>query len=88
MFGGGIGGPSIPINKAISAWNIAETVAYDYFGHLHQFLDHHKWLLNGSLIGYSPFAVAIKGGYQRPIQVVDFIHHRVGRTDAIKVYLD
>lgn len=88
MYKGGVGGPSIPINKAISEWNVAERVAYDYFGHLHQFIDHHQWLLNGSLIGYSPFSIAIKGKFQRPLQVVDFVHHRVGRTDAIKVYLD
>lgn len=88
MYSGGVGGPSIPINKAIAEWNVAETVSFDYFGHLHQFIDHHQWLLNGSLIGYSPFSIAIKGKFQRPLQVVDFIHHRVGRTDAIKVYLD
>lgn len=88
MYGGGVGGPSIPINKAIAAWDVAEQVDIDYFGHLHTFIDHHRWCMNGSLIGYSPYSVAIKAKYQRPLQVVDFIHHRVGRTDTIKVYLD
>lgn len=88
MYQGGVGGPSIPINKAIAAWDVAEQVDIDYFGHLHTFIDHHRWCMNGSLIGYSPYSVSIKAKYQRPLQVVDFIHHRVGRTDTIKVYLD
>lgn len=87
MFGGGVGGPSISINKAIGNWNVAAAVDFDYFGHLHTFIDHHQWCMNGSLIGYSPYSLHIKAKYQDPIQVVDFIHHRVGRTDTIKVYL-
>lgn len=88
LYKGGVGGPAIPVNKAIAEWNVADRVDYDYFGHLHQFIDHHSWTINPSLIGYSPFSIDIKGRFQRPMQLVDFIHHKHGRTDLIKLYLD
>lgn len=88
LYSGGIGGPSISINKAILNWDISDQCDFDYFGHLHQFLDHYRWVMNGSLIGYGPYSVAIKAGFQRPIQTVDFIHNAHGRTDTLKVYVD
>lgn len=88
MYWGGVGGPSISINKAVANWDVAEQFDYDYFGHLHQFIDHQRWVMNGSLIGYTEFSIKIKAKFQKPLQVVDFIHAKHGRTDTLKVYLD
>jgi hypothetical protein len=35
-YGGGVGGITIPVNKALSQWNKVKRADYDYFGHFHQ----------------------------------------------------
>ena len=88
-FGGGVGGLTIPANKAISNWNISRRVQLDVFGHWHCF----SWLpyrfvANGSLIGHNAFADRIKAEYQPPSQsliVVDHDHDRVTKVLPIFV---
>jgi len=88
-FGGGVGGLTIPANKAIANWNISRRVQLDVFGHWHCF----SWLpyrfvANGSLIGHNAFADRIKAEYQPPSQsliVVDHDHNRVTKVLPIFV---
>jgi hypothetical protein len=88
-FGGGIGGLTIPANKAIANWNISRRVQLDVFGHWHTF----SWLpyrfvANGSLIGHNAFADRIKAEYQPPSQsliIVDHEHSRV--TKVLPVFV-
>lgn len=88
-FGGGVGGLTIPANKAISNWNISRRVALDVFGHWHTF----SWLpyrfvANGSLIGHNAFADRIKAEFQPPSQsliIVDHEHDRVTKVLPIFV---
>lgn len=68
-YGGGVGGITIPVNKAIAQWNIANNVDLDVFGHFHQAIDAGKFVANGSLIGYNDFAVRIKAAYEPPQQM-------------------
>jgi len=88
---GGIGGITIPVNKAIAAWDKIEQVDLTMFGHWHQWswLRAGKYVSNGSLIGHSAYAVAIKAAYEPPCQsfvVVD--HERNEVTKAIPVFCD
>jgi len=88
-FGGGVGGLTIPANKAIANWNISRRVSLDVFGHWHCF----SWLpyrfvANGSLIGHNAFADRIKAEYQPPSQsliIVDHDHDRV--TKVLPVFV-
>ena len=88
-FGGGVGGLTIPANKAIANWNISRRVSLDVFGHWHCF----SWLpyrfvANGSLIGHNAFADRIKAEYQPPSQsliIVDHDHNRVTKVLPIFV---
>jgi uncharacterized protein YdbL (DUF1318 family) len=88
-FGGGVGGLTIPANKAIANWNISRRVALDVFGHWHCF----SWLpyrfvANGCLIGHNAFADRIKAEYQPPSQsliIVDHEHNRVTKVLPIFV---
>lgn len=88
-FGGGVGGLTIPANKAIANWNISRRVQLDVFGHWHCF----SWLpyrfvANGSLIGHNAFADRIKAEYQPPSQsliIVDHDHNRVTKVLPIFV---
>lgn len=88
-FGGGVGGLTIPANKAIANWNIGRRVSLDVFGHWHTF----SWLpyrfvANGSLIGHNAFADRIKAEFQPPSQsliIVDHDHNRV--TKVLPVFV-
>jgi len=80
-FGGGVGGPTIPINKAISNWNKSiRNVSLDVFGHFHQSLLGKSFIMNGSLIGWNPYAINIKAEYEPPSQNLFVIDSLRGRT--------
>lgn len=88
-FGGGVGGLTIPANKAIANWNTSRRCHLDVFGHWHTF----SWLpyrfvANGCLIGHNAFADRIKAEYQPPSQsliIVDHEHNRVTKVLPIFV---
>jgi hypothetical protein len=65
---GGVGGITIPVNKAIAQWNRAKPVNLDVFGHFHTRFDGGNFIANGSLIGYNAYAVSIKASYEKPSQ--------------------
>jgi len=77
---GGVGGLSIPVNKAIAQWDKMETVDLDMFGHFHQFLHGGKWISNGSLIGYNAYALSIKASYEPPRQACFLLDKNRGIT--------
>lgn len=80
-YGQGVGGIYIPTNKKISMWNRSimngvPPVKLDVFGHFHQYLDADNFVLNGSLIGYNPYAIAIGAPFQTPRQAFFLINRR------------
>lgn len=84
---GGVGGISIPVNKAIAEWNTAWVPAMDIFAHWHQFHANSFWVSCGSLIGYNPYAMSIKAKFEYPSQTVIFVEKDLGCTAALKVFL-
>lgn len=87
-YAGGVGGITIPVNKAIAAWNKTEPAAYDFFGHYHTWTHDWRWICNGSLIGYNAFAIDIKAPYQPPVQTFAVIDAERGLTRALPVFCD
>jgi hypothetical protein len=87
-YGGGVGGITIPINKAIAQWDKAAQADFDVFGHFHQFSDGGKWFCNGSLIGYNAYAQSIKAEPEPPQQGFHIIDARRGRTYRMPVYVE
>jgi len=83
-YGGGVGGITIPVNKAIAQWNkgVPDKLISDLsvFGHFHQFFDGGNFICNGSLIGYNAFAKAIKASYEEPRQAFFVIDKHRGKT--------
>lgn len=67
-YAGGIGGITIPVNKAIAQWNKGVKADLDVFGHFHTKIDAHNFVSNGSLIGYNAYAVRIKADFEVPSQ--------------------
>lgn len=89
-YGGGVGGITIPLNKALAQWDRPIQASLTALGHFHQRLSGPNYEINGSLIGYNTFAQAIKAGYEDPQQSFFLVHARKGGTRAITapIWLD
>ena len=85
---GGVGGITIPVNKAISEWNKGRPAYLDIFGHFHQLFWGPNFIANGSLIGYSPYAVKIKAPYQDPAQAFCLLDSKFGLTVRAPILLE
>jgi len=79
-YAGGIGGITIPTNKAIAQWNKARHADFDVFGHFHQLKDNGNWICNGSVIGYNAFALRIKADYETSRQSFFLFDRDRGKT--------
>lgn len=67
---GGVGGITIPVNKAINEWNKAKRADFEFFGHWHQHKKDHSWAACNCLIGYNAYALSIKAEYSEPSQTL------------------
>lgn len=85
---GGVGGLTIPVNKAIAQWNKATRADLDIFGHWHQFHRDWRWISCGCLIGYDPFSLHIKADYQPPTQTYVVMDKRRGCTSAEPIFVE
>lgn len=86
---GGVGGITIPVNKAIAQWNKAKPVNLDVFGHFHTKFDGGNFIANGSLIGYNAYAVSIKASFEKPAQQSFLINREYGeKTMVAPVFLE
>ena len=83
----GIGGISVPVNKAVLKWNKSRNAWLDVFGHWHQSLDGGSWVCNSSLIGFNPFAVKIKAAFEPPSQTIIMIEKNRGKTAVLPVWV-
>lgn len=86
-FLGGVGGLTVPANRAILYWNKTINVDKDVFCHFHQFLNERLFLCNGSLCGYDPFAEYIKAAYEPPMQTFALINKKYGLNVASPIYV-
>ena len=84
---GGVGGITIPVNKAIAAWRRSRRQGYHVFGHWHQWLHTPDFLAVNCLCGYSPYAQWIKAPYSDPAQAVAVFDRQYGNTMALPVYV-
>lgn len=89
-YGGGIGGLHIPLRKAIKSWNETEHADFDIMGHYHSFLEHTtmKYMVNGSLIGYSAYAERVKAVIEPPVQGFGLIHSRYGVIALSPIFVE
>lgn len=77
---GGIGGLFVPAFRTIARWNTSRAADLDVFGHHHTQVDGGSFLANGSMIGYSAFAVQGGYAYQPPMQTFAVLDRRRGKT--------
>lgn len=87
-FQGGVGGLTIPVNKAIAQWNKAKWANVDVYGHWHTYMPLSNFVGNGSLIGYNAFAVSIKADFERPQQAMFLVDKVRGVTYHFPILFD
>lgn len=89
-FAGGVGGPTIPINKRLAQWNSSKPCALTCMGHFHHYMDGGNFMMNGSLIGYNAYAQTNGFAYEEPQQSFFLIHNRNGGQKSVTapIWLD
>lgn len=84
---GGVGGITIPVNKAIEQWNKGRAAYLDIFGHWHQALLGQNFISNGSTIGYSTFSLDNKLPFELPMQTLAVIDKKRWLTSFHKIFV-
>lgn len=67
-YGGGVGGITIPIYKALARWDTVRRADLTVMGHWHQRTALRRLIINGSLIGYNAYAMEIGAEFEPPQQ--------------------
>jgi hypothetical protein len=79
-YGGGVGGLSIPLGKRVPFWDRVRRADLHLLGHFHQFRDFNHSIVNGSLIGYSAYALSIGAPPEPPQQGYFLWDSKRGKT--------
>lgn len=83
-YGGGIGGLTIPVNKAIARFDQARQADVTLLGHFHQLTHGGRFVVNGSLAGVTAYSMAF--GYEPPQQAYFTIAHAYGKPRGISMF--
>jgi hypothetical protein len=88
-FGGGIGGLTVPLIKAIHRYDGQIHADYNIMGHYHQYWEATKnCTVNGSGIGFNPYAQSIGASPERPTQGFRVVDSKWGMTTKRPVFCD
>jgi len=85
-FGGGIGGLTVPVIKAISRYDVKRKANLDVFGHFHNRMDGGRFIVNGSLIGDSPYGSRL-GFTGVPEQAFFLVDLKKGKTIVAPIFV-
>lgn len=86
-YGGGIGGLTIPLIKALQRYDQQQHAYYNFMGHFHQLWQATKnCRVNGSGIGYGPYAQRIGASPEDPRQGFNLLDKRYGMTTQMEIY--
>lgn len=86
-YGSGVGGITIPINKAIARYDLQSPAYLDVFGHFHHRFDGGKFIANGSLIGNTPYGTRL-GFTGKPEQTFFLIQEGYGKTVVAPIFVE
>lgn len=65
---GGVGGITVPLFRSLARWETVQHASLTCMGHWHQRICLPNLMVNGSLIGYDPFAMGIGASFEPPVQ--------------------
>lgn len=86
-YGGGIGGLTVPVIKAIARYDLDKKAYLDVFGHFHNRMDGGKFIVNGSLIGDAPYGKRL-GFTGKPEQAFFLIDKDHGKTIVAPILIE
>lgn len=87
--GGGIGGLTIPLNKFLLRLDQINKCSYNFMHHYHNYsFPTSKCTLNGSVVGYDPYAFSLGCEYQPPVQSFQLYDKDRGMTVRMPVFCD
>lgn len=67
-FGGGVGGITVPMLKALAKWETVRRASLTCIGHWHQRINLPNVMVNSSLIGFNSYAMDIAASFEPPSQ--------------------
>lgn len=83
---GGVNGPYTYLNRRRYQWNAGRRADIDVIGHLHSYrVNPNGWVLNGSVVGYNPFAISLGAEFERPQQAFFLMDSHRGMTVNIPI---
>jgi len=86
-YGGGIGGITVPLIKAIHRYNQQIKADYNFMGHYHQLFQACKdCIVNGSGIGFNAYAQFIGASPEDPLQCYCLIDEKRGMTIKAPIF--
>lgn len=86
-YGGGIGGLTVPLIKAIQRYNQQTLAQYNFMGHFHTLFQATKdCIVNGSGIGYNAYAQSIGASPEEPMQSFSMIDAKYGMTIKTPIF--
>ncbi|EKQ70462.1 hypothetical protein OsccyDRAFT_0751 [Leptolyngbyaceae cyanobacterium JSC-12] len=85
---GGIGGVTVPLIKFVNRCNTQTKATLDVVGHFHTLTFHNQFIVNGSLIGMTPYAMQIGCSYERPQQGFLVVEQKHGITSQAPILVE
>lgn len=85
---GGVGGLSIPLNKAVATWDERDPCDLHHIGHWHQLLYGRRWFVNGSIKGYDPYVSSKNARPERPQQWFYVLDEAHGATCMTPIWVE
>lgn len=82
---GGVNGFYTYLHRRIHEWDSTIRADYTILGHLHQYTPTRRYLVNGSMVGYNPFAIALGARYEPPTQGFMLFDKKRGPTVHIPI---
>lgn len=86
--GNGVGGVSVPISRYFNRLARSFNADYMFLGHFHQSIYNKQFCVNGSVVGYSPYAMGNGCDFEVPQQSMVILDSKRGFTAYNAVYLD
>ena len=69
------------------SWDLARRADLDIMGHWHQSLQHPKFIINGTVMGYSEFALRCGCDFEKPQQSFVLLHPDRWLTAYMPIYV-
>lgn len=86
--GNGVGGVAVPISRYFNRVARSFNADYMFLGHFHQSIYNKQFCVNGSVVGYSPYAMGNGCDFEVPQQSMVILDSKRGFTAYNAVYLD